>query len=206
VTPVLVLLALLSGCALVDGAADLTNRAVAGAAGRETTPVGDPLSFHLQLALLSDRVVTQIVQEAETPLDAVDDPNRRAALLRLRLGYASAMWNAASGLGVDSSDPRTPWRAHPATHPRAPANPPTERICPRRGPLSDRPITARPVRRIHCVLTSRIEIPILPLPGLNALVSSTRHIQPFSRPAYCQAPHAWDRPILHVPVTKGESR
>ena len=49
-------------------------------AGRETTPVGDPLSFHLQLALLSDRVVTQIVQEAETPLDAVDDPNRRAAL------------------------------------------------------------------------------------------------------------------------------
>jgi hypothetical protein len=171
VTPVLVLLALLSGCALVDGAADLTNRAVAGAAGRETTPVGNPLSFHLQLALLSDRVVTQIVQEAETPLDAVDDPNRRAALLRLRLGYASAMWNAASGLGVDSSDPRTPWRAHPATHPRAPANPPTERICPRRGPLSDRPITARPVRRIHCVLTSRIEIPILPLPGLNALVS-----------------------------------
>jgi hypothetical protein len=123
VIPVLVLLALLSGCALVDGAADLTNRAVAGVAGRETTPVGDPLSSP-PAPLLSDRVVTQIVQEAETPLDAVDDPNRRAVLLRLRLGYASAMWNAASGLGVDSADPRTPWRAPPATHSRAPANPP----------------------------------------------------------------------------------
>ena len=95
--PVLVLLALLSGCALVDGAADLTNRALAGIAGPETTPVGDALSLHLRLALLSDRVVTQIVQETETPLDAVDDPNRRAALLRIRLDYASAMWNAASG-------------------------------------------------------------------------------------------------------------
>ena len=85
------------GCALVDGAADLTNRALAGIAGPETTPVADPLSLHLRLALLSDRVVTQIVQETETPLDAVDDPNRRAALLRIRLDYASAMWNAASG-------------------------------------------------------------------------------------------------------------
>ncbi|MGH8627650.1 MAG: hypothetical protein ACREYC_21055 [Gammaproteobacteria bacterium] len=116
---------MLSGCALVDGAADLTNCAVAGAAGRETTPVGDPSLSISSSPCFSDRVVTQIVQEAETPLDAVDDPNRRAALLRLRLGYASAMWNAASGLGVDSADPRTPWRAHPATHPRAPANPPS---------------------------------------------------------------------------------
>lgn len=95
--PVLVLFALLSGCALVDRAADLTHQAFTGVADRETTPVGDPLSLHLQLALLSDRVVTRIVQETETPLDAVDDPNRRAALLRLRLDYASAMWNAASG-------------------------------------------------------------------------------------------------------------
>ena len=97
VIPVLVLLALLSGCALVDRAADLTGPAFAGVAGRKTTPVGDPLSLHLQLALLSDRVVTHIVQATEAPLDAVDDPNRRAALLRIRLDYASAMWNAASG-------------------------------------------------------------------------------------------------------------
>ena len=95
--PMLVLLALLSGCALVDRAADLTSPAFAGVAGRKTTPVGDPLSLHLQLALLSDRVVTHIVQATEAPLDAVDDPNRRAALLRIRLDYASAMWNAASG-------------------------------------------------------------------------------------------------------------
>lgn len=95
--PVLVLLALLSGCALVDRAADLTSPAFAGVTGRKTTPVGDPLSLHLQLALLSDRVVTHIVQATEAPLDAVDDPNRRAALLRIRLDYASAMWNAASG-------------------------------------------------------------------------------------------------------------
>ena len=95
--PMLVLLALLSGCALVDRAADLTSPAFAGVAGRKTTPVGDPLSLHLQLALLSDRVVTHIVQATEAPLDAVNDPNRRAALLRIRLDYASAMWNAASG-------------------------------------------------------------------------------------------------------------
>ena len=60
-------------------------------------PRSETPSLHRQLALLSDRVVTQIVQETETPLDAVDDPKRRAALLLLRLDYASAMWNTASG-------------------------------------------------------------------------------------------------------------
>jgi hypothetical protein len=124
VTPVLVLLALLSGCALVDGAADLTNRAVAGAAGRETTPVGNPLSFHLQLALLSDRVVTQIVQEAETPLDAVDDPPAGGALaatpgLRLR--------DVERGLGprgrfIGSSNALASPPGHPPQSPRQPPN------------------------------------------------------------------------------------
>jgi hypothetical protein len=205
VTPVLVLLALLSGCALVDGAADLTNRAVAGPPAakppRSETPLFPPPA---RPALGQGRHADRA--GGRDALGRGRRPEPAGGALAATPGLRSAMWNAASGLGVDSSDPRTPWRAQPATHPRAPANPPTERICPRRGPLSDRPITARPVRRIHCVLTSRIEIPILPLPGLNALVSSTRHIQPFSRPAYCQAPHAWDRPILHVPVTKGESR
>ncbi|MFH0343070.1 MAG: hypothetical protein ACHBNF_13275, partial [Chromatiales bacterium] len=95
--PLLVLLALLSGCALLDRAADLTSRAFAGMTGRDTTPVGDPLHLQLQLALLSDTVVTQILQKTAMPLDAVDDPNRRAALLEIRLDYAASMWNAASG-------------------------------------------------------------------------------------------------------------
>ena len=97
VIPLLVLLALLSGCALLDRAADLTSTAFAEMTGRDTTPVGDPLYLHLQLALLSDKVVTQILQKTETAFDAVDDPNRRAALLEIRLDYAAAMWNAASG-------------------------------------------------------------------------------------------------------------
>ncbi len=95
--PLLVLLALLSGCALLDRAADLTSRAFAGMTGRDTTPVGDPVYLQLQLALLSDAVVTQILQKTATPLDAVDDLKRRAALLEIRLDYAAAMWNAASG-------------------------------------------------------------------------------------------------------------
>ncbi len=95
--PLLVLLALLSGCALLDRAADLTDRAFAGMTGRDTTPVGDPLYVQLQLAMLSDAVVTQILQKTATPLDAVDDLKRRAALLEIRLDYAAAMWNAASG-------------------------------------------------------------------------------------------------------------
>ncbi len=95
--PLLVLLALLSGCALLDRAADLSSRAFAEMTGRDTTPVVDPLYLQLQLALLSDKVVTQILQKTETPLDAVDDPKRRAALLEIRLNYAAAMWNAASG-------------------------------------------------------------------------------------------------------------
>jgi len=97
VIPLLVLLALLSGCAVLDRAADLTSRAFAGMTGRDTTPVGDPLYLQLQLTMLSDTVVTQILQQTGTPLDAVDDPRRRAALLEIRLNYAAAMWNAASG-------------------------------------------------------------------------------------------------------------
>ena len=97
VIPLLVLLALLSGCALLDRGADLTSRAFAEMSGRDTTPVGDPLYLQLQLALLSDTAVTQILQKTETPLEAVDDLNRRAALLGIRLDYAAAMWNAASG-------------------------------------------------------------------------------------------------------------
>ena len=93
----LVLLAFLSGCALLDRAADLTSRAFAEMSGRDTTPLGDPLYVQLQLALISDTVVTQILQKTETPFAAVDDPNRRAALLEIRLDYAAAMWNAASG-------------------------------------------------------------------------------------------------------------
>ncbi len=95
--PLLVLLALLSGCALLDRAADVTSRAFAGITGRDTTPVGDPLYLQLQLTMLSDAVVTQILQKTATPLDAVDDPKRRAALLEIRLDYAATMWNAASG-------------------------------------------------------------------------------------------------------------
>jgi hypothetical protein len=97
VIPLLVLLALLSGCALLDRATDLSSRAFAEMSGGDTTRVGDPLYLHLQLALLSDKVVTQILQKTEMGLAAVDEPNRRAAVLAIRLDYAAAMWNAASG-------------------------------------------------------------------------------------------------------------
>jgi hypothetical protein len=66
VIPLLVLLALLSGCALLDRATDLSSRAFAEMSGGDITRVGDPLYLHLQLALLSDKVVMQILQKTET--------------------------------------------------------------------------------------------------------------------------------------------
>jgi hypothetical protein len=58
---------------------------------------------------------------------------------------------------------------------------------------------------VVALLTSRIEIPILPLPGPDALMCSTQHIQPFSPSGYCQAACAWDRRSCMHPLPKWRS-
>ena len=94
----LLVLVLLPGCALVDRAAHFTGRTVDRLVGREPpAPLRDPLYLHLQLAMLSDYVVTQLVQHTEEPLSAAKEARQRQMLLQLRLDYASAVWNAASG-------------------------------------------------------------------------------------------------------------
>lgn len=57
----------------------------------------DPVFIYLQLAMLSDRVVTSVIRETEEPLEETTNLNDREALLHLRLDLATALWNAASG-------------------------------------------------------------------------------------------------------------
>ena len=57
----------------------------------------DPIYIYLQLAMLSDRIVSSIVRETEAPLEEASDLSRKEAILRLRLDIATALWNAASG-------------------------------------------------------------------------------------------------------------
>ncbi|MFM7141051.1 MAG: hypothetical protein ACKO2K_03940, partial [Alphaproteobacteria bacterium] len=57
----------------------------------------DPIYVYLQLAMLSDRIVSSIVRETEAPLEETTDLNRRESILHLRLDLATALWNAASG-------------------------------------------------------------------------------------------------------------
>jgi hypothetical protein len=57
--------------------------------GARDAPADDPLYLHLQLALRSDYVVTQLVQQTEAPLIAARDTSQREMLLRLQLAYAS---------------------------------------------------------------------------------------------------------------------
>lgn len=85
------LLALLAGCAFVDRT---TNRIIGSV---QKAPPRDPLYLQLQLTRLADGVVTELVQETEQPLAATKTPYERGLLLRLRLDYASALWNAAVG-------------------------------------------------------------------------------------------------------------
>lgn len=57
----------------------------------------DPIYIYLQLAMLSDRVVSSVMRETEAPLEEADDLSRKEVILRLRLDLATALWNAASG-------------------------------------------------------------------------------------------------------------
>lgn len=93
----LVVLTLLPGCVLIDRAARFTDRAVTRLVGGDSDPAHDALYIQLQLSVLSDSAVQQLVQQTEAPLLEARDSHQREMLLRLRLNYAFALWNAASG-------------------------------------------------------------------------------------------------------------
>jgi len=93
----LVVVALLPGCTLLDGVVRYTDRAMESMVGEREVPKRDPLYLHLQLAMLSDATVSQLVQVTEPALNEASDINQRELLLHLRLDYAAALWSAASG-------------------------------------------------------------------------------------------------------------
>ncbi len=117
--PALVLAAalLLQGCGLVSGLHLPSFRmpSVFGGSSAKTAPGGaasgpdatlssrgagatrDPVFMYLQLAMLSDRVVSNVIRETADPLEETEAPRERESLLRLRLDLATALWNAASG-------------------------------------------------------------------------------------------------------------
>ncbi len=81
----LVVLALLPGCVLIDRAARFTDRTVTRLVGGESdAPAHDPLYIYLQLAVLSDSAVQQLVQQTEAPLLEARDSHQREVLLRSR--------------------------------------------------------------------------------------------------------------------------
>src|SRR5262245_28176135 len=94
---VALVLVLLPGCTWIDRVVQFTDRQLGRLAGEPEAPQRDPLYLHLQLALISDDVVRQLVRETEAPLLDASTAERREVLLRLRLDYAAALWNAASG-------------------------------------------------------------------------------------------------------------
>jgi hypothetical protein len=90
---VVLVLILLPGCMWIDRAVQQLGRM-----GEPEMPQRDPLYLHLQLAPIADDVVRGLVRETEAPLlDDASTAGRREVLLRLRLDYAAALWNAAAG-------------------------------------------------------------------------------------------------------------
>jgi len=84
-----------SGCGVMTRAGQLVRRVIP--IGAKPEPDREPLYLALELAALSDSVVNHVLDLTETALLEAADPEGRARLLRLRLDFAQAMWDGASG-------------------------------------------------------------------------------------------------------------
>jgi hypothetical protein len=95
----LLVLVLAAGCASI-GRADRSagqQRATLVSGSSNESAARELISLQPELAVVSDSVVTHLLQVTWPPLLAAKDVSERRLLLGMRLYYTSLLWNAASG-------------------------------------------------------------------------------------------------------------